>query len=146
MWKLRVVMWPRMNFGYAMFMPMLKVIHTFIKYIQCWDVFIINFVDVMNLVNVKLSYLYIDPIFNFDDLTFDNFTKLSSQFLWCFAFLLVFKSCWPSKVSFFLKIIWYIYFIHIHSLIDGFWIKVDQDTFKMFVVKWRIHVLKQPNP
>jgi hypothetical protein len=86
------------------FMPMLKVVHTFIKYIQFWDVFIINFVDVMNLVKVRLSYLYIDLIFNFDDFTFDNFTKLLSQILWCFAFLLVFKSCWPSKISWFKKL------------------------------------------
>jgi hypothetical protein len=51
------------------FTPILKVVHTFIKYIQCWDVFIINFGDVMNLVKAKLSYLYVDQNFNFDDIT-----------------------------------------------------------------------------
>jgi hypothetical protein len=102
MWELKVVMWPRINFGYAMF-------HAYVKggsyfHQVCWNIFIINFVDVMNLVKAELSYLYIDPIFNFDDLTFDNFTKLLSQFLWCFAFLLMFKCCWPSKVFRFLKL------------------------------------------
>jgi hypothetical protein len=42
------------------FMPLLKVVHnTLIKYVQCWNVFIINFVDPMNLVDIDLFlFLY----------------------------------------------------------------------------------------
>jgi hypothetical protein len=57
-------------------MPMLKVVQTSIKYVQHRDVFIIDFVDVVNLFEVELFHLYIDPISSFDDLVFDDFPKL----------------------------------------------------------------------
>jgi len=55
---------------------MLKVVQTSIKYVQHRDVFIIDFVDVVNLFEVELFHLYIDPISSFDDLVFDDFPKL----------------------------------------------------------------------
>jgi hypothetical protein len=61
-------------------MPMLEVIHTFIKYAQHQDAFIINFVDAMNFVEAELFHLYANPIFSFDNLVSDNFTKLLSIF------------------------------------------------------------------
>jgi hypothetical protein len=57
-------------------MPMLKVVQTFIKYVQHWDVFIIDFVDVVNIFDVELFHLYIDPISSFDHPMFDDFPKL----------------------------------------------------------------------
>ncbi len=62
--------------GLWCFMPMLKVVQTSIKYVQHRDVFIIDFVDVVNLFEVELFHLYIDPISSFDDLVFDDFPKL----------------------------------------------------------------------
>ncbi len=61
-------------------MPMLEVIHTFIKYAQHQDVFIVNFVDAMNSAEAELFHLHANPIFSFDNLVFDDFTKLLSIF------------------------------------------------------------------
>jgi hypothetical protein len=38
--------------------------------------FYFDFVDVVNLFEVELFHLYIDPISSFDDLVFDDFPKL----------------------------------------------------------------------
>jgi hypothetical protein len=62
--------------GLQCFMPMLKVVQTFIKYVQHWDVFIIIIVDVVNPFEVELFHLYIDPVPSLDDLVFDDFPKL----------------------------------------------------------------------
>jgi hypothetical protein len=60
-------------------MLMLEVIHTLMKYAQHWDVFVNNFVDVVNLFYFKSLHLYINPISTFDDLVFDEFLKLLSH-------------------------------------------------------------------
>ncbi len=57
-------------------MLMLEVVHSFIKYAQCRDVFILDFVDVVNFAKAELFRLYIDPFFSFDDPLFNDFTKL----------------------------------------------------------------------
>jgi hypothetical protein len=57
-------------------MPMLKVVQTFIKYVQHWDVFIVIIVDVVNPFEVELFHFYIVPISSFDDPMFDDFPKL----------------------------------------------------------------------
>jgi hypothetical protein len=57
-------------------MPMLKVVQTFIKYVQYQDVFIIDFVDAVNIFEVELFHLYIDPISSFDDPVFNDYPKL----------------------------------------------------------------------
>jgi hypothetical protein len=62
--------------GLPCFMPMLKVVQTFIKYVQHRYIFIIMTVDAMNLFEVELFHLYIDPISSFDDPVFDDFPKL----------------------------------------------------------------------
>jgi hypothetical protein len=61
-------------------MPMLEVIHTFIKYAQHQDAFIVNFVNAMNSIETELFHLHANPIFSFDNLVFDDFTKLLSMF------------------------------------------------------------------
>ncbi len=61
--------------GLQCFMP-LKVVQTFIKYVQHRDVFIIIIVDVVNPFEVELFHFYIDPISSFDDPVFDDFPKL----------------------------------------------------------------------
>ncbi len=62
--------------GLPCFMPMLKVVQTFIKYVQYQDVFIIDFVDAVNIFEVELFHLYIDPISSFDDPVFNDYPKL----------------------------------------------------------------------
>jgi hypothetical protein len=57
-------------------MPILEVVHSLIEYAHWWDVFIMDFLDVINYAKAKLFYLYIDPFFSFDDPVFDIFTKL----------------------------------------------------------------------
>jgi len=61
-------------------MPMLEVIHTLIKYAQHQDAFIVNFVDAINFVEVELFHFHVNPIFSFDNVVFDDFTKLLSIF------------------------------------------------------------------
>jgi len=56
-------------------MLMLEVVHSFNKYSQCQDVFIMDFVDVVNLTKAELFCFYIDPFSNFDDPLFNDFTK-----------------------------------------------------------------------
>jgi len=79
--------------GLPCFMPMLKVVHTFMKYVQCKDDFIMNFMDVVNLGKGYLFCFYIDSLSNFDDYLFDDFTKvvkLSNDVLflyWCSNFI-----------------------------------------------------------
>jgi hypothetical protein len=48
--------------GLPCLMPMLKVVHTFIMYVQCRDDFIMNFVDVVNLGKVELFCLYTNSL------------------------------------------------------------------------------------
>jgi hypothetical protein len=50
-------------------MPILEVVHSLIKYAQHRDVFIMDFLDVINLVKTKLFHFYIDPFSHFDDFT-----------------------------------------------------------------------------
>jgi len=45
-------------------MPILEEVHSFIKYAQCQDVFIMDFLDVINLDEVELFNLYIDGYFS----------------------------------------------------------------------------------
>jgi hypothetical protein len=57
-------------------MMTLEVVHSLIKYAQCWDVFIMDFLNIVNFTKVELFYLYIDPFSSFDNLLFDDFTTL----------------------------------------------------------------------
>jgi hypothetical protein len=85
--------------GLPCFMPMLKVVHTFMKYVQCKDDFIMNFMDVVNLGKGYLFCFYIDSLSNFDDYLFDDFTKvvkLSNDVLflyWCSNLLRFMNAC-----------------------------------------------------
>jgi hypothetical protein len=54
-------------------LSILEVVHNLIKFAQHQDVFIIEFVDVVKLVEVELFKLYIDPYSCFKDSTFDAF-------------------------------------------------------------------------
>ncbi len=55
---------------------MLEVVHIFIKFAQHWDVFIVEFVDVVKLAKAKLFHLYTDPYSYFEGLAFDIFNSL----------------------------------------------------------------------
>jgi hypothetical protein len=46
-------------------MPTLEEVHSFIKYAQCWDVFIMDFLGAINFDEVELFYLYLDGFFQF---------------------------------------------------------------------------------
>jgi hypothetical protein len=65
-------------------MPILEVVHSLIKYTQHRDVFIMDFLDAINLAETKHFHLCTNPFSHFDD-----FTKLlwqSSDVLlvqWC---------------------------------------------------------------
>jgi hypothetical protein len=59
------------------FLPILEVVHSLIKFAQHQDLFIIEFVNVVKLVEVELFKLYIDPYSCFKDSTFDAFNLLS---------------------------------------------------------------------
>jgi hypothetical protein len=50
------------------FMLVLKVVHTLIKYAQHQNVFIIDFVNGINLVEVNYSTFILNPFYSFDDL------------------------------------------------------------------------------
>jgi hypothetical protein len=56
-------------------MLILEVVHSFIKYAQCQDVFILDFLDAVNFVEAELFHLYIDPFSSFDDPLFNDFIK-----------------------------------------------------------------------
>ncbi len=59
------------------FMLVLKAVHTLIKYAQHQKVFIIDFVNGINLVEVNYSTFILNPFYSFDDLLFDDsFPKL----------------------------------------------------------------------
>jgi hypothetical protein len=62
--------------GLPCVMPILKVVHSLIEYAQRWDVFIMDFLDVIIFTKAKLFHLYTNPYFSFDDPLFDIFTKL----------------------------------------------------------------------
>ncbi len=62
--------------GLPCLMPMMKVVHTFIKYVQCINDFIMNFMNVVNLGKVYLFCLYTNSLSNFDYYLFDDFTKV----------------------------------------------------------------------
>ncbi len=70
---------PYLILGLPCVMPILEVVHSFIEYAQHGDVFIMDFLDAINLVKVKLFHLYTDPFSSFDDPLFDDFTKLLQQ-------------------------------------------------------------------
>lgn len=55
---------------------MLNVVHTLIKFAQYWNVFIIEFMDVVKLAKAELFYLYTNPYFSFEELVFDAFNSL----------------------------------------------------------------------
>jgi hypothetical protein len=44
-------------------MPILEEVHSFIKYVQCRYVFIMDFLDAINIDEAELFYLYIDGYF-----------------------------------------------------------------------------------
>jgi len=100
-------------------MPILDVVHSLIKYAQCWDVFIMDFLDAINLVGVKLFHLYIDPFSSFDNPLFDDFTKLlqqSSDVLsvqWCLYLV-------EPQVFLGFNIGGQIFIVHTWNLINGF--------------------------
>jgi hypothetical protein len=54
---------------------MLEVVHSFNKYSQYQDLFIMDFVDVLNLTKAELFCFYIDPFSNFNDPLCNDFTK-----------------------------------------------------------------------
>ncbi len=59
------------------FMLVLKPVHTLIKYAQHQNVFIIDFVNGINVVEVNYFTFILNPFYSFDDLLFDNlFPKL----------------------------------------------------------------------
>jgi hypothetical protein len=69
-----------LSLGLSYFLPMLKVEHMLIKFLQCQNVFIIKFVDVVKFIKAKLFKLYINPFFCFEDLAFDAFNSLINYF------------------------------------------------------------------
>jgi len=50
-------------------MPILEVVHSLIKYAQHRDVFIMDFLDAINLAKTKFFHFFIDPFSHFDDFT-----------------------------------------------------------------------------
>ncbi len=70
---------PYLVLGLLCVMSILEVVHSLIKYAQHWDVFIMDFLDAINLIKVRLFHCYIYPFSSFDDPLFDNFTKLFQQ-------------------------------------------------------------------
>ncbi len=66
-----------MILGLPCFMLVLKVVHTLIKYAQHQNVFIIDFVNGINLVEVNYSTFILNSFHSFDDILFDDsFPKL----------------------------------------------------------------------
>jgi len=66
-----------MILGLPYFMHALKGVHTLIKYAQHKNVFIIDFVNGINLVEVNYSTFILNPFYSFDYLLFhDSFPKL----------------------------------------------------------------------
>jgi len=97
------------------------------------NVFIINFVDAINLVEAELFHLCIYSISNFDGHMFDDFPKLLQH---SNDVLLLSMSSNLVKFQKFLdfKIVGKKYFGHIHSLVSRSWIKVNENAFRKLVV------------
>jgi hypothetical protein len=52
-------------FGLPYLLPMFEVLHILIKFAQCWDDFIVEFMDAIKLANVELFKLYTYPYSRF---------------------------------------------------------------------------------
>jgi hypothetical protein len=61
-----------MILGLPYFMLVLKAVHTLIKYAQHQNVFIIDFVNGINLIEINYSTFILNPFYSFDDLLFDD--------------------------------------------------------------------------
>ncbi len=62
--------------GLPCVMLILEVVHSLINCAQCRDVFIMEFLNAINLAKAELFCLYIDRISNFSEPLFNDFTKL----------------------------------------------------------------------
>jgi hypothetical protein len=63
------------NLGLPFLLPMLEVMHILIKFAQCQNVFIVEFVDVVKLAEAELFRLYTYLYFCFEGLAFDAFNS-----------------------------------------------------------------------
>jgi hypothetical protein len=70
---------PELILGLPCSLFMLEVMQIFIKFAQHWDVFIVEFVDVVKLAKAELFHLYIDSYSYFEGPTFDAFNSLINQ-------------------------------------------------------------------
>jgi hypothetical protein len=109
-------------------MSILEVVYSLIKYAQHWDVFIMDFLNVINLVKVKLFHLYIYPFSSFDDPMFDDFTKLLQQsndvllIQWCLDLV-------EPQAFLGFNIGGQIFVVQTRNLVDGFHMKVPEENF-----------------
>jgi hypothetical protein len=60
-------------FDLSCILPMLKVVHTLIKYAQRQKVFICGFIDAMKSAKDELHQLYVDPFCKYDNFAFNKF-------------------------------------------------------------------------
>jgi hypothetical protein len=96
-------------------MPIWEVVHSFIKYAQRRDVFIMGFLHVIHLAKVELFCFYTDPFSNFDDPLFNDFTKLLPV-QWCSNLI-------QPQAFLGFNIGGQIFVVHIWNLVDGSWMK-----------------------
>ncbi len=59
--------------GLPCILSTLEVMHTLIKYVYKWDVFICEFLDTVKLIEVELYRLYVNLFYKYDDPTFNEF-------------------------------------------------------------------------
>jgi hypothetical protein len=104
-------------------MLILEVVHFVIKYTLHRDVFILEFLDVINLAEVKLFHFYTNPFSSVDD-----FTKLLQQsndvllVQWC-SYLVEPQAFLGYNVG------GQIFVVHIRNLVDGCRMRVHEKDF-----------------
>ncbi len=64
------------NLGLHTILPLLDCVHVLIKLAQSWDIFMCDFIDTMNIFQLKFHHFYNDPYSNLFDPTFDELNVL----------------------------------------------------------------------
>lgn len=127
--------------GLSCVMPTLEVVHSLVKYVQCQDVFIMDFLDVINLIKVELFRFYIDPFSSFDNSLFDDFTRLFQQssdvlpISWCSNLVEL-----QDFLSF--NIVGQIFHVHACNLTNGSQIKVRENDFNITIIALKISCIE----
>ncbi len=124
---------PYLILGLPCVMPILEVVYSLIKYAQHWDVFIMNFLDAINLVKAKVFHLYIYPFSSFDDPLFDDFTKVLQQSSDVLLIQLCLNLVEPQAFLGF-NMGGQIFVVQTWNLVDGFHMKVHEEDFNKAII------------